>query len=140
MQRFVTFTLSQKVVFNLLFVLLMVIGAFTLLRMPVERYPNIQFGKMYINIYLPGASPEEVETLVTREVEESLEDLEDVEYVRSSSYRERSSIVIKFADDSDYERRFDDVRLKVLSSLVTSRREPNPLFLIFSMSMTGFPR
>lgn len=129
MQRFVTFTLSQKVVFNLLFVLLMVIGAFTLLRMPVERYPNIQFGKMYINIYLPGASPEEVETLITREVEESLEDLEDVEYVRSSSYRERSSIVIKFNDDSDYERRFDDVRLKVLSSLddLPERTEP-PVF------------
>jgi len=74
MQRFVNFTLQQKVVFNLLFVLLMVIGAFTLLRMPVERYPNIQFGKMYILTYLPGASPEDIETLITREIEEALED------------------------------------------------------------------
>lgn len=115
MQQFVSFTLKQKVVFNLLFVLLMVIGAFTLLRMPVERYPNIQFGNMYINTYLPGASPEDIETLVTKEIEESLEDLEKVEYIRSSSYRERSNIVIKFEDGSDYEKRFDDVRLKVLS-------------------------
>ncbi len=129
MQRFVTFTLAQKVFFNLLFVLLMVIGAFTLLRMPVERYPNIQFGKMYINTYLPGASPEEVETLVTRKIEEGLEDLEDVEYVRSSSYRERSTIVIKFVDDSDYEKRFDDVRLKVLTIVgdLPDRTEP-PIF------------
>lgn len=129
MQRFITFTLAQKVFFNLLFVLLMVIGAFTLLRMPVERYPNIQFGKMYVNTYLPGASPEEVETLVTRKIEEGLEDLEDVEYVRSSSYRERSSIVIKFVDDSDYEKRFDDVRLKVLSIVgdLPERTEP-PIF------------
>ncbi len=57
MQRFIGFILQQKVVLNLVFVLLMVIGAFTLLRMPVERYPNIQFGKMYINTFLPGASP-----------------------------------------------------------------------------------
>ena len=115
MQRFVKFTLRQRVVMNLLFVLLMVVGAFTLLRMPVERYPNIQFGKMYVNTYLPGASPEEVESLVTRKIEEGLEGVEDVEFIRSSSYRERSSIVIKFEDDSDYSRRFDDVRLKVLS-------------------------
>lgn len=129
MQRFVTFTLSQKVVLNLLFVLLMVVGALTLMRMPVERYPNIQFGKMYVNTYLPGASPEEVETLVTRELEEALEELEDVEYVRSSSYRERSSIVIKFVDDSDYQKRFDDVRLKVLSIVgdLPERAEP-PVF------------
>jgi multidrug efflux pump subunit AcrB len=117
MHRLVTFTLGQRVFMNLLFVLLIVIGAFTLLRMPVERYPNIEFGKMYINTFLPGASPEEVETLVTKEIEMALDDVEEVEFVSSSSYRERSSVVIKFDDDSDYRRRFDDVRLKILSVL-----------------------
>ncbi len=117
MERFVTFTLRQRVVFNLLFVLLMVVGTFILFRMPLERYPNIQFGKMFINTFLPGASPEEVEVLVTRKIEETLEELDDVEFVRSSSYRERSNIVIKFTDDSDYEQRFNDVRLKVLASI-----------------------
>ncbi len=129
MQQFVRFTLQQKVLLNLLFVLLMVIGAFTLVRIPVERYPNIQFGKMYINTYLPGASPEDIETLVTQKIEEGLEDLEKVEYIRSSSYRERSNIVIKFEDDSDYEKRFDDARLKVLSIMgeFPERTEP-PVF------------
>jgi len=117
MGRLVAFTLKQKVFMNLLFVLLMVIGAFTLLRMPLERYPNIQFGKMYINTFLPGASPEEVENRVTKEIEKALEDMEEIEFVSSSSYRERSNIVIKFNDDSDYRRRFDDVRLKILSVL-----------------------
>ncbi len=117
MDRLVAFTLKQRVFMNLLFVLLMVIGAFTLLRMPLERYPNIQFGKMYVNTFLPGASPEEVENRVTKEIEKALEDMEEIEFVSSSSYRERSNIVIKFNDDSDYRRRFDDVRLKILSVL-----------------------
>ncbi len=115
MRGLVRFTLQQKVVANLLFILLVVIGALTLLRMPVERYPNIHFGKMYVTTYLPGASPEDVEILVTKKIEEALDDLEDVEFIRSSSYRERSSIIIKFEDDSDYEKRFNDVRSKVLS-------------------------
>ncbi len=59
MHSFIHFTLRQKVLFNLLFVLLIVIGAFALLKMPVDRYPNIEFGKMYINTFLPGASPED---------------------------------------------------------------------------------
>ena len=129
MQQFVLFTLRQKVVLNLLFMLFIVVGALTLLRMPVERYPNIQFGKMYINTFLPGASAEEVETLVTGEIEKGLEDLEEVEYIRSTSYGERSTVIIKFIDDSDYEKRFDDVRLKVLSIIgdLPERAEP-PVF------------
>jgi multidrug efflux pump subunit AcrB len=100
---------------NLLFVLLMVIGAVTLLQMPVERYPIIHFGKMYINSYLPGAPPEDMETLITNEIEEAIENVEDIEFVQSTSYREHSSIVIKFKDDSDYRQRYEDIRLKVLS-------------------------
>jgi len=124
MHSLIYFTLRQKVVFNVTFVLLILIGAFAMLRMPVDRYPNIQFGKMYINTFLPGASPADVESLITRKIEDALEDVEELDFIRSSSYRERSNIVIKFKDDSDYEQRFDDVRLKVLS--VTGDLPPLP--------------
>lgn len=116
MDNFIRFTLKQKVVVNLLFVLLIVVGALTLLKVPVDRYPNIQFGKMYINTFFPGGSPEEVETLITKEIETALQDLEDIDYIRSGSYRERSNIVIKFTDGSDYRKGFDDVRIKVLAT------------------------
>lgn len=102
---------------NLLFVLLIVVGAFTLLEVSVDRYPNIHFGKMYINTYLPGGSPEEVETLVTQKIEEGLQEIDHIDYIRSSSYRERSNIVIKFIDDSDYEKTYNDVRINVLSKI-----------------------
>ncbi len=114
MQRLVSYTLSQKVLINLLFGLLMVIGTFALLRSPVERYPNIAFGKAYINTYYPGASPRDVEALITSKIEEAVEDVDNLEYVRSSSYRERSNILVKFLDDTDYERSYDEMRIKVL--------------------------
>ena len=124
MHAFIRFTLQQKVVFNLTFVLLILIGAFVLLRMPVDRYPNIEFGKMYINTFLPGASPADVESLITKKVEDALEDVEELDYITSTSYRERSNVVIKFTDDSNYKERFDDVRLKVLS--ITEDLPPLP--------------
>ncbi len=114
MNSFIRFSLNQKVLFNLLFVVLIVIGAFIMLMMPVERYPNIHFGKVFIITYYPGASPSDVETLITKKIEDALEDLEEVEYIQSNSYRERSSVLVKFEDDSDYVSLYDDLRLKVL--------------------------
>ncbi len=110
---FIRFTLSQRVLLNLFFVLLMVIGVWAMFSSPVERYPNIHFGKVYIDTFYPGASPRDVEALITRVIEDALDDLDDVEYIMSSSYRERSSILVKFIDDSDYEKGFSELRFKV---------------------------
>lgn len=113
MTPFIRFTLTQRVLLNLFFVLLMVVGAWAMLRSPVERYPNIHFGKVYIDTFYPGASPRDVEALVTRVIEDALDDLDDVEYIMSHSYRERSSILVKFLDDTDYEKGYDELRFKV---------------------------
>jgi HAE1 family hydrophobic/amphiphilic exporter-1 len=95
----------------------MATGFFSLSDLPVERYPDVQMGKVQITTVLPGASPEEVESLITREIEDVLNDLESVEFIRSTSYRERSMIMVKFIDDTDYDRLYEELRLKVLSIL-----------------------
>jgi len=117
MRPVVRFTLSQRVLFNLIFVLLIVAGAFAVGRISVERYPEINFGKVVINTFYPGASPQDVESLITTEIEEALEGLEHVEFIRSSSVRERSTILVKFRDDTDYAALYDELRFRVLGML-----------------------
>jgi HAE1 family hydrophobic/amphiphilic exporter-1 len=114
MKNFLRFTISQTVFINIIFILLMVIGAYALLRLPVDRYPNVNFGKAQIEAFFPGASPQDVEALVTEKIEDALEDLEQVEFIKSTSYRERAIITVKFIDDSDYHSLYDELRLKVL--------------------------
>ncbi len=126
MQRIISFTLAQRVLFNLLFVLMMAIGVFVMFKSPVERYPNIDFGKAYINTYYPGASPRDVETLITREIEDSIENLENLDFIKSTSYRERSSILVKFIDDTDYKRSYDEMRLKVQAVIDKLPPEADP--------------
>jgi HAE1 family hydrophobic/amphiphilic exporter-1 len=126
MKSLVRFTLAQSVLFNLLFVILMVVGAWAFLTLPVERYPNVQLGKVYINTTYPGASPAEVEALVTREIEDALDDLENVEFIKSSSYRQHSTVVVKFIDDTDYEQGLDQLRFKVLRVLDELPPEADP--------------
>ncbi len=114
MRPFLQFFLRQTVLVNLLFVLCMLVGVFALGELPVERYPNVRMGDVLITTVLPGASPQDVETLVTREIEKSLDDLQNVEYIQSKSYRQRSQVRVKFLDDTDYAGQFDELRLKVL--------------------------
>ncbi len=114
MKPFFRYVLRQTVLVNLLFALAMAVGLFSLFDLPVERYPDVQMGKVQINTVLPGASPEEVESLITDEIEEALDDLESVEFIRSTSYRERSMIMVKFIDDTDYDKLYEELRLKVL--------------------------
>ncbi|OEU72029.1 MAG: acriflavin resistance protein [Desulfuromonadales bacterium C00003093] len=114
MKPFFRYVVRQNVLVNLLFVLSIAVGLFSLFDLPVERYPNVHMGKVRITTIFPGASPEEVETLVTHEIEEALDNLESVEFIQSTSYRERSVVIVKFIDDTDYDRLFDELRLKVL--------------------------
>ncbi|MBU1003987.1 MAG: efflux RND transporter permease subunit [Proteobacteria bacterium] len=126
MRPVIRFTLAQKVFFNLIFVLLMVAGAFSVMQLPVERYPLVNFGKVFIHTTYPGASSTDVEALVTRKLEDALEDLQDVEFIESRSSHETSGLVIKFLDDTDYDGLYDELRFKILSRLDELPDEADP--------------
>ncbi|MCF6203611.1 MAG: efflux RND transporter permease subunit [Methylococcaceae bacterium] len=113
----VRFSLKQKVFFNLVFILLTVVGFYAMFQLPAERYPNVNFGEVNITTYYPGASPTEVETLITRKIEEEVETVANIEWISSTSYAERSHIRLKFIDDTDYPFLFNEVRFKVLNML-----------------------
>jgi multidrug efflux pump subunit AcrB len=126
MRSLVRFTLRQTVLFNLVFILLMVAGVFAVLDLPVERYPQVNFGKVLVTAFYPGASPEDVEALVTREIEESLEGLEEVEFIRATASREYATVMVKFRDDTDYDALYNELRFRVLSRLDELPAEVDP--------------
>jgi len=116
MQSIGRFSLEQKVFFNLTFILLIVSGFFAMFALPAERYPDINMAKVSVTTDFPGASPTDVETLVTQKLEEAIENIGDIEWVSSSSHAERSYISIKFVDDSDYDALYDEVRFNILNA------------------------
>lgn len=115
MVNIVRYTLKQTVFINVLFVILVVAGVFSLLTTPTENMPQVDIGKVFIHTVYFGATADDVEQLVTRKIEEAVESLENVEYVQSHSYRNYSSVQVKFVDDSNYEDLYDDLRFRVLN-------------------------
>ncbi|MES9822974.1 MAG: efflux RND transporter permease subunit [Candidatus Thiodiazotropha endolucinida] len=115
MRQVVAFSLKQRVFYNLMFVVLIVVGFISLFALPAERYPNFGFGEVIISTVYPGASSVEVESLVTRKIEDALERVDDVEWISSTSFNGRSNIRLKFVDDSDYDALYNEVRFEVLN-------------------------
>lgn len=115
MRPVVRFSIAQVVFINVVFVILTIAGAFSLFTIPVENMPNVDIGKVFIHTFWFGASAEDVEQLVTAEIEDALDGLENVEYVRSSSYRNFSSVLVKFNDDTDYKDLYDELRFRTLN-------------------------
>ncbi|MDY0189582.1 MAG: efflux RND transporter permease subunit [Desulfuromonas sp.] len=115
MKNFVNFTLKQTVFINVIFVILMVAGVYSVFNTPVENLPPVSIGKVFITTVDYGASAADIEQLVTREIEDAIDGLEQVEYVQSTSMRNVSSVLVKFIDDSDYRHLYDELRLRVLN-------------------------
>ncbi len=126
MDSIVRFSLKQKVFYNLLFVLMFVAGFFAVNELPIERYPNVNFGEVVITTVYPGASPSDVEALVTQKIEDSLGSIENIEWLKATSYPERSYVHLKFIDDTDYKYLFNEVRLNILNIINELPAETDP--------------
>ena len=115
MRSLIQWGIKQGVLLNITFFGLVLFGAFVALpSLPVDRYPNIEFGEVRMGVNYPGASSEEVEQLVTREIEESLRGMQDIEFIRATSIAGTSTITVKFVDDTDYASLYEELRLRVL--------------------------
>src|SRR3972149_5184933 len=89
---------------------LLVLGGISYGRLPVELMPNVQFPFVTVTVAYPGAGPEEVETLITKPLEEQLSSLEGVRTLRSVSQEGLAIVAIEFALGTNIDTAVADVR------------------------------
>lgn len=94
----IEFFLKRRMLTNLITVFICVVGGWYSFSVRREAFPDIRFDLMTINTVFPGASPEEVETLVTRKVEDELRGIAGLKRVESYSLESRSLSVIQLDD------------------------------------------
>ena len=92
---------------------LCVLGLFSYSQLRVERLPDITPPIVFVSVAYPGASPEAIETELTRPIELSLNGIAGVKMIRSNSLEGRSETVVEFQLSADMNRAVQDVRDKV---------------------------
>ncbi|HUT85653.1 MAG TPA: efflux RND transporter permease subunit, partial [Elusimicrobiales bacterium] len=78
-----------------------------------DLYPDVEFPFVTIQTALPGASPEEIETSITKPIEEAVNTIEGIEDLNSTSYEGLSVVFIKFTLEKNIDVAAQDVRDKV---------------------------
>ncbi|MBK8871477.1 MAG: efflux RND transporter permease subunit [Elusimicrobia bacterium] len=95
----INFFLRRPVLTNLITLFLLVVGGYQFFHVRREAFPEIDFDIVVITTLYPGASPEEVERLVTTKIEEQLRPVAGIEKVFSSSLENRSVITVRLDED-----------------------------------------
>ena len=110
---------------GVLFCLLALFGVLALFQLPLELQPGGDRPEISITTPYLGASPAEVEDLVTRPIEERLEEVQGVQEITSTSRAGISTINIEFNWDSDVDRSLVDVlnKLQQVEALPTEADE-----------------
>lgn len=85
----------------LLTALLVIVGAVSLDILRKESFPPVNFAVVSVSTVYPGATPEEVQDKVTKEIESELKGIDGIKRVRSTSRSEVSEIVIEIDIDRD---------------------------------------
>ncbi|MCH7829420.1 MAG: efflux RND transporter permease subunit [Proteobacteria bacterium] len=88
--------LRRPVTTIVIFVALSLIGLIASRLLPLEKFPDIEFPGIFVQIPYSGSTPEEVERLITRPVEDVLATLSGVEQMFSSSDAEQAQIFLRF--------------------------------------------
>lgn len=102
---------------------LMVLGLFSYDRLGVDMFPDIDFPFVVVSTAYPGASPEAVESDVTRPVEEALNTVAGIRNLTSRTYEGQSVVIAEFDLKISSDQAVMDVREKISAVTPTLRDE-----------------
>ncbi len=133
----VDFALSQPVLANLTFIILMIVGIYALFNLPREINPDVSFETALIITPYPGATPEDVEKLVTIPIEDAIRNVKDLERVISTSQENSSNIIIEFKTGAPIKERVRDIQDEVdkINDLPEEAEDP----IILELDTSGMP-
>ncbi len=116
-------SIKQPVFATMMMVALAVLGLTSYRQLKVDQFPDVEFPIVTVTTQYEGASPESVERDVTKKIEESINTVEGVKHIESTSQEGLSSIVVFFDLEVSTQVAAQDIRSKVSAIRGTLPRE-----------------
>ncbi len=110
---FTQVSLKNPVFATMVMLAIVVLGLFSYQRMQVDQFPNIDFPVVVVTAEYPGASPEIVESEVTKKIEEGVNSIAGINALTSRSFEGQSVVIIEFQLYIDGRKAAEDVREKI---------------------------
>ena len=135
-----SFALRNKVTVYVLTLIIIAAGVYSYITLPKENFPEVEQPTVYVSTAHPGNSPEDIESLITRQIEKEINTIEGVDNIQSNSVQDFSAIVIEFQVGVDVDEAVIDVKDAVdrAKSELPSDLKTDPNVIKFSFS-ENFP-
>ncbi len=126
MQKLAEICVARPVFAVMLILALVVVGAVSYSKLGVDRFPDVDLPIVSVRTLLPGASPEEMESAVTRFVEDSVATVEGIDNIRSTSTESLSVVTITFNLNRNIDVAAQDIRDAIASIIAQLPRDAKP--------------
>src|SRR5689334_20600789 len=113
MQKLAEICIRRPVFASMIVLSLVVIGTAGFFKLGVDRFPSVDLPTVSVRVSLPGASPEEVESLIAQPIEEVVNTVDGISELRSVSGQGTAIIIATFKLDRNLESAAQDVRDRV---------------------------
>lgn len=129
-------SVRRPIMTSLVFIAVALFGLFSLQRLPIDLYPDIDTNTIMVMTTYPGASAADIENNVSRPLENVLNTVSNLKYITSESKENLSLITLEFEYGEDIDVLTNDVRdkLDMVSSMLPDEAE-NPIIFKFSSDM-----
>ncbi len=108
--RITNLAIQNRIAVVVLTAILVVGGLIAYVTIPKESAPQIEFATIVVTTIYPGASPDDIEGIITQEVEREVASITGIDDLRSTSTEGVSTVVIEFTPDVDVDQASIDVR------------------------------
>ncbi|NNE47243.1 MAG: efflux RND transporter permease subunit, partial [Rhodothermales bacterium] len=130
--------ISYRTSVLVLTIILVVGGLLTYSTIPKESFPSIEIPNIIVTTVYPGASPDDIESLITQPIEREIQSVNGIKEIRSTSTEGVSTVVIEFDPDVSIDDAFQKIRDKVdiaKTELPSEAEEP----LVNEIDLQEFP-
>lgn len=129
-------SVNRPIMTSLCFAALVILGLFSLSKLPVDLYPDIDTNTIMVMTSYEGASASDIENNVTRPLENTLNSVSNLKHISSRSSENISIITLEFEFGEDIDVLTNDVRdkLDMISSFLPDEAE-TPVLFKFSTDM-----
>lgn len=99
--KLTSWSIDNRSTIFVLTILITLAGLMSYLSIPKEQFPDVTVPQIFVTTIYPGASPSDMEQLVTKPIEKQLKGLSGVKKISSSSVQDFSNIIVEFNTDLD---------------------------------------
>lgn len=122
--KFFRLFVNNRVVVYIFTAMIVVAGIYSYATLPREAAPSIQIPFVFISTVYVGVSPQEIEKLVSMEIEKEVKGISDVKQITSVSRESFSSVIVEFNPDI----KIDDALIKVREKVSNAKANmPNDI-------------